>query len=89
MGWVLIYLARNPDSTVRRMSDTLDITERQVARVIRDMVESGVVGVQRDGQRNIYSINKDGPFRHPVFAHLSLGEVIDILAAGLTFPEPE
>jgi DNA-binding transcriptional regulator LsrR (DeoR family) len=86
---VLIYLAGHQNSTVRKISDTVDITERQVSRVIRDLLESGVITVQREGHRNSYKIDGSTPCRHPAFAHLSLGEVIDTLAAGLTFAEPE
>ena len=89
-GMVLIYLARNSDSTVRQLSDALDITERQIARLIRDMVEAGVITVARVGQRNSYSIDRSALLTHPAFASRPLGEVIDILvAAGLTIPKPE
>jgi DNA-binding IclR family transcriptional regulator len=87
---VLIHLAANPDSTVRQLSDTLDITERQIARLIREMVESGVISVVRVGQRNSYSIDRGVLLSHPAFASRPLGEVIDILvAAGLTIRKPE
>lgn len=87
---VLIYLAGNSDSTVRELSDSLDITERQIARVLKDLVESGVIAVRRAGQRNSYTIDRSTPFRRPAFAHLTLGEVMDtLIAAGLTFRQPE
>jgi DNA-binding MarR family transcriptional regulator len=89
-GMVLIYLAGNSGSTVRELSDSLDITERQIARIIRDLLESGVMTVQRDGQRNSYTIDRTAPLRRPGFAHLTLGEVMDaIITAGLTFRQPE
>jgi DNA-binding IclR family transcriptional regulator len=87
---VLIYLAANSDSTVRQLSDALGITERQVARLIKDMVESGVLIVERAGQRNSYSINRSVLLDHPAFSDRPLDEVIDVLsAAGLTFRRAE
>lgn len=81
---MLIYLALYPSSTVRIMSDMLDISERQVSRVIKDMTGSGVITVvRRTEQGNSYAIDRSKPFPDRAIAHLTLGQAIDALATAI------
>jgi hypothetical protein len=63
------------------MSETLEITERRIAQVVRDLSDAGMVAVQRVGRRNFYTVNADASFRHPTLAHITLGKFVEILQA--------
>jgi hypothetical protein len=71
-GIVLFYIAANPDSTMREMSLALDVTERRVAQIIRELVDGDLVNVTRDGRRNSYAVNHIAGFRHPTLSHIPL-----------------
>ncbi len=77
---MLVYAAAQSGCTTQReISDALGFTERQVATIIKDLVTAGLIELQRVGRCNQYSVNRDAPFRHPLLAHVSLGDVLDVL----------
>lgn len=82
-GMVLFYLAANPDSTMRDLSDALGITERQIARIVKNLADAEMLWVQRRGRRNFYSVNPSAHFRHPALAHFPLRQVIETLSQAL------
>ncbi len=84
-GMVLFYVAANPSATLRAISDALGITERQVARIVKDLAEAGMISVERHGPRNAYTINSAAHLRHPTLAHVPLGPIISAL---LSVPKP-
>ena len=57
-GLALFHVAANPSSTLREIAVALGITERQVVRIMKDLVEVGI------GRRNCYSINSEADLRH-------------------------
>lgn len=78
-GLVLFYIASKPDTTMREVSQALDLTERRVSQIIGDLSESGLIDVEKRGRRNTYSINRDASFRHPTLSHIKLGEFEELL----------
>ncbi|MDP9473255.1 MAG: winged helix-turn-helix domain-containing protein [Chloroflexota bacterium] len=84
-GMVLFYVAANPSATLRVISDALGITERQVARIVKDLAEAGMIAVERRGARNAYTVNPEAHLRHPTLAHVPLGP---IMAALLSASKP-
>jgi DNA-binding MarR family transcriptional regulator len=79
-GVVLFYLAANPDSTMREMSEALGITERQIARIVKDLGAADMLEVDRVGRRNTYRVNEDARFRHPTLSHIPLRDFMQVLA---------
>jgi hypothetical protein len=79
-GIVLFYIAANPDSTMRQMSEALSLTERRIAQVVRDLADAELLGVVRIGRRNAYSVNPEASFRHPTLAHITLGKFVEVLS---------
>ncbi len=73
-GAVVLIVAENPASTMREISAVLHITERQVARIVRDLVDGGILRVTRRGLGNVYSIIPAARFRRPVLSHITVGE---------------
>jgi predicted transcriptional regulator len=80
-GIVLFYIAANPDTTMRQMSEALDLTERRIAQVVRDLADSDYIEVTRNGRRNSYTVNPDAQFRHPTLSHLRLGKFVSVLTS--------
>ena len=78
-GMVLFHIAAHPHSTLRALSDTLGITERQVARILKDLMTGGMVQIQRRGRRNFYIVDPDAHFRHPTLAHIPLRPIYETL----------
>jgi hypothetical protein len=80
-GLVLFYLAAHPDSTMRETAEAIDLTERRVNGVIRDLEAVGLITASRQGRRNLYKVDRSACFRHHTLAHVPLTAIIDVLAA--------
>jgi Mn-dependent DtxR family transcriptional regulator len=80
-GLVLVYLAAHACTTQREVSDALGITERQVATIIKDLATAGLIQMQREGRCNRYTVNQDAHLRHPMFAHVALRDVLNVLVS--------
>ena len=76
-GVVLFYLAANPAATMREASLALGLTERQIARLVRDLVDVGVLRIERRGRRNFYHVDPDATVRDPGLGTLTLSRVVD------------
>ncbi len=79
-GVVLLHLVAAPDSTLRSLSDATGLTERHVARVVKDLAEAGVLEVQRRGRRNSYAVNGDAPFQHPLLSGVPLRRLLEAIS---------
>jgi DNA-binding transcriptional ArsR family regulator len=80
---VLLSLAADSDLTVRELSQRVGITERAVMRIISDLDEAGYLDRVREGRRNHYILHPELPLRHPVEAHCSIGDLIEMFERGL------
>lgn len=78
-GHVLICLARDPAARLRDVAIAVGITERAVQKIVSDLEEGGVVQRVREGRRNRYRLFLDRPMRHPVEAHRSVGELLELI----------
>lgn len=80
---VLLCISEDPDMTVRDLAAHVGITERAVMRIIGDLDEGGMIERTREGRRNHYEIHRDRPLRHPVEAHCTVGDLIEMFRAAL------
>jgi len=78
-GAVLLFVAAHPNSTLREIAESAGVTERQVARVIKDLTRAEIVEMAHRGRRNTYAVNKDAYFRRPLLAHIRLERFISAL----------
>jgi hypothetical protein len=78
-GVVLFFIAGNPDATMRQMSESLNLTERRIAQVVRDLAEADLLTVKRQGRRNSYAVNPDASFRHPTLSHIRLSHFVKMI----------
>ncbi|RKN46146.1 helix-turn-helix transcriptional regulator [Micromonospora endolithica] len=77
-GHLLLALARDPEARLRDAAQAIGITERAAQSIVSDLEAEGYLTRQRVGRRNRYTINQDGPFRHPAERDHSIGELIAI-----------
>jgi hypothetical protein len=78
-GVVLVYLALNASVTMRQLSLTLNLTERALYGIIKDLTALDLLRVERVGRTNTYQINPDAPLPNPLFAHMRLGHFLKLL----------
>jgi DNA-binding transcriptional ArsR family regulator len=76
---VLICLARGEAPTARELSIHIGITERAVQVILAELTEAGYLIKQKDGRRNVYTVNLRGRLRHPLEAHHTVGDLIAVL----------
>ena len=76
---VLVCLTRSPQPTTREMAHQVGITERAVQRIVKRLVEAGVLKIEKDGRRNRYELNLDQQLRHPLESHKTIGEFIQLI----------
>jgi DNA-binding IclR family transcriptional regulator len=76
---VLISLAAEPDSRLRDVATRVGITERAVQKILADLEREGLVVREREGRRNRYRLHLDQPLRHPLEAHRSVRELVELV----------
>jgi DNA-binding transcriptional ArsR family regulator len=77
-GLVLLFIAGSPNATIREISENLELTERRIADVIRDLERAHMLTVTREGRRNRYALNPDAHFLHPLVADIPIKSFISI-----------
>lgn len=65
---------------LREVALQVGITERAVQRIIADLEEGGVIRREKVGRQNHYAIIGDRPLRHPIEAHRSINDLLELLA---------
>ena len=76
---VLICLARNGEQPLREVALSVGITERAVQRIVAELEEAGYLERERVGRQNTYVIHTEGRLRHPLEAHRSIGDLLDVV----------
>ena len=76
---VLIVLSKNPVTVLREVALRVGITERAVQRIIADLERDGFIEREKVGRQNSYRLRFKQPLRHPIEAHRSIGDLIDLI----------
>ena len=76
---VLTYLASAPDPRLKAVAEHVGITERAVQKILDDLETEGILSRQKVGRANHYSLDLDQPLRHPLEAHRTVRELIQLL----------
>jgi predicted transcriptional regulator len=79
-GLVLLYISQNPQCTMRDMAAALDVTERSIQRVLKDLDTEGYVTWQGTGKGNIYKINHTRELKHELTKDSLVGDLLDLLS---------
>jgi DNA-binding IclR family transcriptional regulator len=74
----LLYIAHDPETRLRDLAVSLDVTERTAYGIVADLTEAGYVVKERDGRRNRYHIQEHLPLRDSISRERTIGEVLDL-----------
>ena len=81
-GNVLLCVARDPTIRISEVARRVGIGERAVHKIIADLVSEGFLVRIKEGRRNRYEVNRRAHLRHPLFADLEIGPLLDVLRDG-------
>ncbi len=81
-GNVLLCVAREPTIRISEVARRVGIGERAVQKIMADLVSEGFLLRIKEGRRNRYEVNRRARFRHPLFADLEIGPLLDVLSDG-------
>jgi hypothetical protein len=76
---VLLCIYRTPEIRLREVAEAVGITERMVQKIVAELVEAGYLQVQKVGRRNQYTVHANYRLRHPLEAHHTIGELLELL----------
>jgi DNA-binding MarR family transcriptional regulator len=76
---VLICLHRQSNTTLRDVAVQVGITERAVQRIVRELEDAEVLRRERDGRRNRYQVLANLPLRHPLEAHRTVQDLLNMV----------
>ena len=83
-GRLLLAIENETGLRVRDMADRLEMSERGVALILRDLREAGYVTSRREGRRVFYKVVADKPMRRDSLRHQTVGQLLGLLAAAET-----
>jgi DNA-binding MarR family transcriptional regulator len=78
-GAVLALIGQHDQITAREIAKELDITERSVMRIIKDLESEGYINRERKGRVNIYRVNADVPLRRRDKRDIMIGDLLTVL----------
>ena len=78
-GLVLLYASRNPQCTMREMAAALNVTERSIQRVLKDLEAEGYITWQSTGRGNIYEINHTRGLKHKLTKDSIVRDLLSLL----------
>ncbi|MCH7541498.1 winged helix-turn-helix transcriptional regulator [Patescibacteria group bacterium] len=64
-GSILMYIAVKPDCTIVDIADAMGLTRRTVWGTVGGLRKAGLLEIRKEGRRHHYTVNLDGPFKHP------------------------
>lgn len=79
---VLVGLQADPEARVRDLAASIGITERGVQRILGDLEAEGLLVRSREGRRNVYELQLDQPLRHPLEAHRTVAQLVQLFDGG-------
>jgi len=77
---VLTLLDHEDNLTAREIARTLDITERSVHRIIKDLESAGYITKRKEGRENRYTVKKDLPLRRNDQREVSVYELLQLIS---------
>ena len=81
-GNVLLCVARDPTIRISEIAARVGIGERAAQKIVADLVAEGFLERTKEGRRNRYEVNRRAHLRHPLFADLEIGPLLDVLHDG-------
>ncbi len=75
-GSILFYIAVSPGCTIKEIAEAMSLTRRTVWGVVGDLRRADMLDIRKDGRRHHYTVNLEGPFKHPVLNGFSLRVIL-------------
>lgn len=75
-GIVLYHIIYHPDLTILEIAQATGLSESWVRRIVSDLEDADIVGVEKRGVRNHYSVNPSARLRHPTQHHITIGDLV-------------
>jgi predicted transcriptional regulator len=75
----LVYIAREPGTTVREVADCVGVAERSAHRIVNDLVEAGYLTRHRLGRRSYYEVHPERPLRNSAEPDHEVGDLLRAL----------
>jgi DNA-binding transcriptional ArsR family regulator len=83
-GHVLVCIARahaaGSEVRLRSIAQQVGITERSVYGILADLEAAGILTRHREGRTSRYEIHRDVPLRHALESHVTLGDLLALVA---------
>ena len=76
---MLALVAHHGQITSREIASTLNITERSVLRIIKDLEDGGYLERFREGRQNYYKVDPKAPLRREDARHVAIGDLLGLL----------
>jgi len=73
---VLGVIAADPAVRIRDIAERVEITERAVEILLRDLIQVGFLTRKRVGRRNVYEVHRHEKLRHPLIDERDVGGVV-------------
>ncbi len=78
-GAVLALVGQEGKITAREVAARLNITERSVMRIIKDLEEANYLVINRVGRVNHYQVNTAGTSRRLETRDMAVGKLLNVL----------
>jgi hypothetical protein len=78
-GKTLLVIAGDPEIRMRDIAVLLKITERATQRIVAELAAAGYIGREREGRRNVYSVNSHMPVGLPTPRDIDIESLLAIL----------
>lgn len=78
-GAVLAIIGNNTQITARDIASYLNITERSVQRIIRELEEERYISRSRQGRVNHYQVNRKRPLRREDQRDVQIADLLKVL----------
>jgi DNA-binding Lrp family transcriptional regulator len=78
-GAVLAIIGNNAQITARDIASYLNITERSVQRIIRDLEQERYISRRRQGRVNHYRVNHERPLRREDQRDVQIADLLKVL----------
>jgi MarR family len=78
-GKTLLVIAGDPEIRMRDIAALLNITERATQRIVAELATAGYIGREREGRRNVYTVNSHMPVGLPTPRDIDIESLLAIL----------
>ncbi len=78
-GLVLVYIAKNPESTARQIATAINITEWTVHKIVAELEKQGYIDRRRVGRKNSYRVHTNLKLKHETLRDINVGDLLEAL----------